>query len=244
MPSAAGQTYTTPSLGYKLEPAVDPQGRPLFGKDGERLNMKVVEDSEKEHVLNAFRLFGIHHWSSGRIARLFNEGTVAGMQAWQPGSIRDLCGGTPTSASRSTRRTYQLRDPETGKVTIKQRARKDWRRASVETSSDRAMGAVENGSEATPSVSRGIYEKQAAEDGRIVTDDLYPNVLIRPVCGSCGNRLILGRSGKYASFFCINGTHGMHGCGLKGYKSVGIVETAVLDVLKNRLFIPSSSRSC
>ena len=59
--------------------------------------------------------------------------------------------------------------------------------------------------------------------------DLYPRVLIRPVCGGCGTPMILGRSvGKYQSFCCHNANSGIKGCTNRGYKSARIIYEAVL----------------
>jgi len=67
--------------------------------------------------------------------------------------------------------------------------------------------------------------------------DLYPKVLIRPVCGCCGNPMILGRSvGKYQSFFCFNANNGIHGCTNRGYKSARIIDEAVLGTVMATLF--------
>jgi transcription initiation factor TFIIIB Brf1 subunit/transcription initiation factor TFIIB len=67
--------------------------------------------------------------------------------------------------------------------------------------------------------------------------DLYPKVLIRPVCGCCGDPMILGRSlGKYQSFFCFNANNGIRGCTNKGYKSAKIVDDAVLGAIMASLF--------
>ena len=65
--------------------------------------------------------------------------------------------------------------------------------------------------------------------------DVYPTTLVRPTCGVCGKPLWLGRSGKYASFCCINGRDRKHGCTFKGYKSVSIVENAILSHLESEL---------
>ncbi|MFM7033783.1 MAG: recombinase family protein [Planctomycetia bacterium] len=67
--------------------------------------------------------------------------------------------------------------------------------------------------------------------------DLYPKVLIRPICGGCGTPMILGRSlGKYQSFCCFNALHGIHGCTNRGYKSARIIDEAVLGTVMATLF--------
>ena len=67
--------------------------------------------------------------------------------------------------------------------------------------------------------------------------NLYPKVLIRPICGGCGTPMILGRSlGKYQSFCCFNALHGIHGCTNRGYKSARIIDEAVLGTVMATLF--------
>ena len=52
--------------------------------------------------------------------------------------------------------------------------------------------------------------RRAGKDpGRRV--DVYPTVLVCPVCGGCGKPVALSRStGKYKSFVCLNSIHGGH----------------------------------
>jgi hypothetical protein len=67
--------------------------------------------------------------------------------------------------------------------------------------------------------------------------ELYPKVLIRPICGGCGNPMILGRSvGKYQNFFCFNASSGIKGCTNRGYKSARIIDEAVLGKVMATLF--------
>jgi hypothetical protein len=66
--------------------------------------------------------------------------------------------------------------------------------------------------------------------------DLYPKVLVQPICGCCGHPMILGRLvAKYQSFFCINASSGIKGCTNRGYKSARIVDEAVLRTVKATL---------
>lgn len=58
--------------------------------------------------------------------------------------------------------------------------------------------------------------------------DVYPTVLVHPVCGGCGKPMALSRStSKYKSFVCLNSIHGGHGCRNKGNKSARIIDEAV-----------------
>jgi len=72
---------------------------------------------------------------------------------------------------------------------------------------------------------------------KVYRADLYPKVLIRPICGGCGQPMILGRSvGKYQSFFCFNASNGIQCCTNRGYKSARIIDEAVLGVVMATLF--------
>jgi hypothetical protein len=67
--------------------------------------------------------------------------------------------------------------------------------------------------------------------------DLYPKVLIRPICSGCGNPMILGHSDdKYQSLFCFNAGNGIKGCTNRGYKSARIIDEVVLRTVMATLF--------
>ena len=79
-------------------------------------------------------------------------------------------------------------------------------------------------------------QSSGASDG-FDSADLYPKVLIRPICGGCGTPMILGRSvGKYQSFFCFNANSGINGCTNRGYKSAQLLDEAVLGTVMATLF--------
>jgi DNA invertase Pin-like site-specific DNA recombinase len=52
-----GTNTGLPAIGYKVTPAVDAQGNPIFGKDGERLNMLVVHEEAAPYVRLVFELY-------------------------------------------------------------------------------------------------------------------------------------------------------------------------------------------
>jgi DNA invertase Pin-like site-specific DNA recombinase len=120
-----GTNLHPPSIGYKLQPAADGQGRPLYGKDGKKLMMKVIDEQEAGHVLEAFQLFGLKRWSRDRIARLFNEKAVDGKRTWDASRIGQLLRRHTYVGIEIYRQRYQIRDPETGKVTVKKRPRQE-----------------------------------------------------------------------------------------------------------------------
>ncbi len=211
-----GTNIHPPSLGYRLDPASDASGRPLYGKDGERLKMKAIDDGEAGIVLEVFQGFARQGWSTGKIAKLFNERAVRGKRSWDSSGIAQMLRRRTYAGIEIYRKTYQVRDPETGVVTVKERPRREWkvRRARhLQIIPWALWKEVRRRLEA----SGKAYNERKTEGGASRCE-LYPKVLIRPRCGCCGTELMLGRSGKYASFCCLNGIQGKRGCTFKGYK--------------------------
>jgi site-specific DNA recombinase len=231
-----GTNVHPPSLGYNLVPALDGTGRSLFGQDGERLKMKIINTEEAVHVLRAFERYTNENWSLGRIARDFNEKSVGNLNTWDHASVGQVLRRRTYVGVAIYRQTYQVRDPDTGKVKIKTRPRKDWLVRRM-----RHLQIVPWGlwklTQKRLEQCREVYASLKKQEGATRTD-LYPKVLIRPVCGSCGSVLTFGRSGKYASFCCPNGIRKKHGCKLKGYKALRIIEDSILDELHRRIITP------
>lgn len=122
--------------------------------------------------------------------------------------------------------TYQVRDPGSGGVTVKRRPPSEWKRREVphlriipDDLWERAAARLAK--------SKEVYDT-SRKAGKPSRTELHHKTLVRPVCGVCGKPLWLGRSGKYASFFCLQGKDGKDGCTLTGYKSARIVENAVI----------------
>ncbi|HEX6984447.1 MAG TPA: recombinase family protein, partial [Planctomycetaceae bacterium] len=229
-----GRNVRPPSFGYRLVPAFDSEGRPLLDRDGSPLKAKVIDPDEAVRVEEAFRLYAERGRGPERIARRFNERNVGGRRSWDRGSILQLLARTTYVGVEYEGQTRQVRDPETGKVTVERRPRAEWRRRDVphlrivpDALFERAAELMRERSDA--------YAEIAAKRKRSRTA-AYPKVLVRPVC-ACGAELTLGRSSeRYASFCCPNGSKGKHGCTLKTYKSVSIVTEAILNWVKENLF--------
>ncbi len=131
------------------------------------------------------------------------------------------------------RMTRTVRDPETGKVTIEKRPRKEWlirESPQLRIISDDLWELTQKRIEECAKA----YDNSRKDAPK--RTEVYPKTLVRPICGSCGNELMFGRSGKYASFCCLNGIMGKHNCSFKGYKSVKIVETSILNHLREHVF--------
>lgn len=60
----------------------DAAGNVVRDGDGRPLQMKVIDEDDRPHVVDAARLFLDERWSLGKLARLFNKLKVAGSNKW------------------------------------------------------------------------------------------------------------------------------------------------------------------
>ena len=233
-----GGNLRPPSVGYKLIPKLDANGEPIFKQNGKAVREKIIDEAEVKHIEEAFRLFSEKSWSPDKISRRFNALNVGGKPTWDRGRIKQLLNRETYIGIEYEWKTTKLRDPETGRVTIIKRPRAEWKRREVphlriisDDLWDKAQERLRKCREA--------YELKKKENSEQPSRaDVYPTTLLRPTCGHCGKELWLGRAGKYASFVCLNGRDHKNGCKLLTYKAVHLVETAVLERLKNEIFTP------
>ena len=129
-------------------------------------------------------------------------------------------------------------DSDTGDVLIVRRPRAQWQRREV-THLRIVSDEMWQKTQARLKECHQAYRKRVGEKAAGATrTSAYPTVLVRPVCGYCGSELWLGRSGKYASFCCLNGSGEKNECKLRTYKTVSIVEKAIVNHLKSVVFTP------
>ncbi|MFP6901712.1 MAG: recombinase family protein, partial [Opitutales bacterium] len=226
-----GTNLRPPAIGYKLAPAIDSDDNQLYGGDGERLMMLVICEETAPDVLLAFELYAESKWSLSKIGRHFNDLKV-GDQIWDSTHVRQLLTRYKYRGIDVENMTYKETDPETGKTTIKERPRSEWwvRRARDLQIVPRALWKKTQrrlAESAQAYASNGKATKSRTE--------INPTTLVRPICGDCDTPMWLGRSGKYASFTCLNGRDGKRDCKNRGYKMVKIVETAIVNHVREKI---------
>jgi site-specific DNA recombinase len=156
---------------------------------------------------------------------------------WDNTTVRQLLKRETYAGVEYYGMSYRVADPATGDITIIRRPRGDWKRR--ETPDLRVIpDDLWARAQARLKVTAEAYRRRtaAASAGGPTRAGVYPSALVRPVCGYCGLELWLGRAGKYASFCCRNGAAGKKGCGLRTYKTVRIVEEAVLAHVQAAVF--------
>lgn len=229
-----GRNIYSAAFGYKLVPATDKDEHPIYDKDGDQVMVKVIDDDEAHWVREVFRLLVEGRMSPEKIAQRFAESKVGGSSAWGRAQIVKMLNRELYFGYEFYGKSYQVRDSDTGKVTVKYRPREEWKRREVPhlriISDEMGQKAQERLRECS-----AAYKGRKKNDGPSRTT-VYPKTLFRPVCGYCGNELWLGRSGKYASFCCLNGVHHKHDCQLRTYKTVGILDNSLLNYLRDQIF--------
>jgi hypothetical protein len=178
--------------------------------------------------------------SPGDVAKLFNAEKASGKATWSDIRVRRLFHRERLVGKEVFRKTKQLRDRETGHVDVVERDRDEWMERDVPhlriLSDDLAAAVQAKLGEGAKRFGKKA-EELAAVGQKVSRVDVYPKVLVRPVCGDCGAPMVLGRStGKYKSFFCLNAVNGAHDCRNRGYKSARIIDEAVLGAVSAASF--------
>ncbi len=233
-----GTNLRPAAVGYKLVPAVDATGSPIFGKDGVRSKMLAVDEKTMPYIQLAFNLYVTQNWSLGRIARHLNDLAVIGC-TWDSSRVRQLLGRykyAGIDVEDMTYRAEQLDEKGRKKYVIKRNPREKWkvRRArnlqiipwSVWKAAQRRLELAKN-----------AYSKSSSRTTR--RDEVNATTLVRPLCGGCKKPLWLGRAGKHASFTCTDARDGKNGCTFRGYKTVRHVENAVVNYVLNKVLTPT-----
>lgn len=236
-----GNNLCPPAIGYRLVHRLGPSGVPTTGADGNPIRALEINPDESKWIEAAFRLFGEECWSRDRIAEHFNQEAVGGSTGWTSTGIKKLLTRYKYVGIDVYRMTHRVRvkSGNTFKEKIKQRPRREWQ---VRRARDLQIVSWQLWKKVRARLAETHDAYARATKNPQSRSDLKNNVLFRPSCGCCGAKMILGRSGKYASFTCVNGLTGAHGCTFKGYKSVAIVENSILGHLKEELLTESRFR--
>jgi DNA invertase Pin-like site-specific DNA recombinase len=232
-----GDNIQPPGVGYRMVTVTNPDGSPVITHKGTLEKRAEIDPEAAAWIVRGAEMIAREGKSPIELARLFNEQKVGGRQTWSDNMIRKLYSRERLVGREVFRTTRQEKNRTTGKVRSVKLPQDQWlvrESPHLRILPDELADAV-----------RAKLNLAAQSFGRTAKDrtkkahraDLYPKVLIRPVCGGCGTPMILGRSlGKYQSFCCFNALHGIHGCTNRGYKSARIIDEAVLGVVMATLF--------
>jgi DNA invertase Pin-like site-specific DNA recombinase len=232
-----GDNIQPPGVGYRLVEVKDADGNLVITHKGTIEKRAEIDPEAAAWIVRGAEMIAREGKSPIELARLFNEQKVGSRQTWSDNMIRKLYSRERLVGREVFRTTRQEKNRTTGKVRYVKLPQDQWlvrESPHLRILPDELADAV-----------RTKLNLAAQSFGRTAKDrtkkahraDLYPKVLIRPICGGCGTPMILGRSlGKYQSFCCFNALHGIHGCTNRGYKSARIIDEAVLGTVRATLF--------
>ncbi len=232
-----GDNLQPPGVGYRLVNVTDAEGALVFTRKNTIEKRVEIDPVAADWTRRGAEMIAYEGKSVLDVARLFNEHNVGGQPTWSHGRVRKHYAREKLIGKEVLHKTKQVTDRQTGKVKVIHRPEKDWLcrdMPHLRILSDELADAVKQklklGAE-----SFGCKAKDPEKKAKRV--DLYPKVLIRPVCGGCGTPMIIGHSTeKYPSLFCLNANHGIKGCKSRGYKSARIINDAVLGKVAATLF--------
>ena len=232
-----GDNIQPPGVGYRMVPVTNPDGSLVFTHKQTVEKRAEVDPEAAEWIRRGAEMIANEGKSPIDVARLFNEQKVGGKQTWSDNRVRKLYARERLVGREVFRTTKQVRDRRTGKVRYEKLPEAQWltrESPHLRILSDELAVAVR----AKLNLAAQAFGRKAKDFRKSVyRADLYPKVLIRPICGGCNTPMILGRSsGKYQSFVCHNALHGMKGCKNRGYKTAGIIDEAVLRAVAAELF--------
>ena len=231
-----GDNLQAPGVGYRLVDVKDADGKLVITHKNTIEKAVEIDPEAAEWTRRGAEMIAYEGKSALDVARIFNEHKVGGKQTWSDGRIRKHYAREKLVGKDVLHKTKQVIDRQTGKKRIVQRPESDWLRRDVEhlrILSDELADAVKRKLD----LGAESFGRKAKDRKKVYRADVYPKVLIRPVCGGCGAPMALGRSmGKYQSFRCFNADQGIKGCKNRGYKSARIINDAVLGAVMANLF--------
>ena len=232
-----GENIQPPGVGYRMVAVTNPGGSLLFTHKGTVEKRAEVDPEAAEWIRRGAEMIAHEGKSPIDIARLFNEQKVGGKATWSDNRVRKLYSRERLVGREVFRATKQVRDRQTGRVRYEKLPKDEWMTREsphLRILPDDLAMAVRS----KLNLAAQAFGRQAKDFRKSVyRADLYPKVLIRPICGGCGTSMILGRSiGKYQSFVCHNAIHGIRGCKNRGYKSARIIDNAVLSAVAAEIF--------
>ena len=232
-----GDNVSPPGVGYRLVDVKDASGNLVITHKGTIEKAVEIDPEAADWTKQGAEKIAYEGKSATDVARLFNEHKVGGKQTWSDGRVRQHYGREKLVGKDVRHKSRQVTDRQTGKKKVISLPKSEWIWRDVphlRILSDELAEAVHRKLGLGAESFGGKATDRRKKAHRV---DLYPKVLIRPVCGCRGNPMILGRSvGKYQSFFCFNANNEIHGCTNRGYKSARIIDEAVLGTVMATLF--------
>jgi site-specific DNA recombinase len=215
-----------PPFSYVLVDRVDERGNPMYGKKGEQLKSRQIDENTRRFILVAFDLYANRGKSTSRIAAIFNRLRAGGISNWNKTRISKLLRRRLYVGIATYRMTKMVRNGKT--IKIVKRPRREWKVRRVRHLQI-VPYALWKKTQNRLKIVNDAWREQRVNGGNRA--EVYPNRLIRPTCGLCKHVMYMGSSGKNATYFCPNANDGAKSCKFRGFKNIRIIEDCVLNVI-------------
>ena len=188
-----GDNISPPGVGYRLVEVKDANGNLVITHKNTIEKAVEIDPEAAEWTQRGAEMIAYEGRSAIDVARLFNEHKVGGKQTWSDCRVRQHYGREKLVGKDVFHKTKQVTDRRTGKKKVIQLPESEWIWRDVphlRILSDELAEAVKQ------KLGRGAESfGRKAKDPRkkVHRVDLYPKVLIRPICGCRGPPMILGR---------------------------------------------------
>lgn len=192
--SSDGLIPEPPGVGYRLVDVKDSAGNVVITHKGTIEKVVEIDPEAAEWTRRGAEMIAEGGKSAIDVARLFNKHKADGKQTWTHCRVRQHYRREKLVGKNIFRKTKQVLDRQTDKKRVVHLPEADWIVRDVphlRILSDELADAVQQ-KLGLGAASFGSKAKDRRKKVRRV--DLYPKVLIRPICGCCGSPMILGRS--------------------------------------------------
>ena len=231
-----GENIQPPGIGYQMVQVSNPDGSPVITHRNTIEKRAEIDPEAAKWLVRGAEMIAYEGKSPLEVARLFNENQVGGKTTWSDNWLRRVYSRERLVGREVFRTTKQIRNRQTGGVRYEKIPESQWltrESPHLRILSDELVAAVRT----KLNMAAQAFGKSKSIRKSVYRTELYPKVLVRPICGGCDSPMILGRSiEKYQTFCCKNAIYGMKGCKSRGYKAASIIDNAVLGAVSATLF--------
>ncbi len=238
-----GGNIRPPALGYKIVQVKTPEGNLIIKSNGKIETERVIDEDDAAEVRQAFWRFAMEGWSLGRVARDFCSRCVGRSRSWDASNIIKMLERETYVGREHDGMTRKEMNPETGIIKTIKLPREQWRSREVphmriidDTLWEKTKRRLELCREAQKARKDGQKSNAGIQVSRA---HVYPRMLVRPICSHCKTELSIGGSGKYSSLCCLNGSRGKKECPLGTFKSIRMIEKAMMEFLTKEIITKS-----
>jgi hypothetical protein len=221
-------------LGFARSPLRDDRGELVLRANGLPKTVPCIDPKTVEYRPRMFDLFVDGKKAIAAVRKEFNKQQVDDWNAWCDTSIRKLLWSSSALGIFIYNQTRREFDFDQEKWVVLPNPPSEW---TIYHYPHLAIVSLEKWKQARRRI--GASRRDNPQTGKpwsrneLSATTLFSGTL---VCDYCKKEITLFRSaGPHKSFYCGNGSYGIHGCKLRTSKSTRIVETAITNFLRENV---------